>query len=48
MAKSSSVDATICVATSPLTVEVTHHMDGPSNGHIDEQVITDGESATAV
>ena len=27
--KVSSVDAIICVATSPLTLEVTHHMDWP-------------------
>jgi len=27
--KVSSVDAIICVATGPLTVEVTHHMDRP-------------------
>ena len=44
----SSVDANIGIATSPLTVEVTSHMDRLSNGHIDEHAIEDSESATSV
>ena len=46
--KVSSVDANICIATSPLTLEVTSHMDRLSNGHIDEHAIEDSESATSV
>jgi len=46
--KVSSVDAHIGVATSPLTLEVTRHMDRPSEWPQHEHAIKDGESATSV
>ena len=46
--KVSSVDAHICVATSPLTLEVLVTWTDLPNGHIDEHAIKDGESATSV